>query len=963
MPRLPLPSSLLGWPKVVPAWISRALTEYLLLVLGWAWYMPAQKDFHFWPYTPFVVALWLLARGMTLRRECQAGTAPKLGSWLESNLTGLTLSALGAVFFLAVPWADIPRLTGWSLTLLLMVELGCNHDARRRVARWSVRRWVRLWPQAGELGAIVATFWLWTRLTEIVLPLPVLAWIGGAAGAILVLTRPAGGWWRGLIAPAVVLLPVIWAYAETPEGRPYTRLFLLSTTALAAPCLHRRFEQGPGRRSSRLAWFWILVLAGAWLTGPLLNARAVGAGDAQWYATVLADAIEQFRAGFFPPLIGRSVYAFNGAIFPGAFAPYYQAMGVAVHALTAGALPVYAIQHVLAAGSIFGGMLAMFWVLRRQTAAPRAYCAAIAVLYGASPAWLAAIYSMDMYMTLLTMPWLPLVFYGSLRCFQQLDLAAIGWTAVPPALVCLAHPPIGLWTILVLAPLHIWRVYRRRQPWNRELCWLVGSTGLFAVLTALPVVSALGTAHATDAFRHDYVITTLRAHWQNAWLPVSASASLLSDQQLGWPVALLGLGGLLLGLRQRRTEAGGFLLAGAFLLLLLAPIPGLQSGLWRNLPAFLKSITDNWPTQRILPVLTTLCLVAGGTAVLRALGDNQRGRAFVITALSLSLCWNLGEAAKFRRRGTAVTATAESSVRRLLPENITLTRYAYHMFSQQPGYFSDGVMNLAMTQSLLHPVTLQPIATNLSAAGAGQTLLRTRLEPDLQTDDPFDLKPELHLRPGREYYLEFDFGEMDTVGTLTIRGERLEREYPVNEGTGNAVLGRRAGQRDNLTLWTTGDGVENVRLRFLPRETGAALIGPFASARLVEIQPTLLPVQVEHLAPFRATVRAPEDAWFETSRMFLPGYTATYEGNPVEVRPSPQGLALVRVPAGTGQVELRYRFPMAIQAALIITATAWAALVVLALGFKIQRKRRASAFNLNRGDGFLEPKSLPQSGG
>lgn len=963
MPPLPLPPCLPGWLVRLPAWVLRALTEYLLLVFGWAWCMQAQKGFHFWPYTPAVVALWLLTRGMTLRQQYRVGIAPTLGLWLESNLTGLGLSVVGAVIFLNVPLPATPMLAGLSLAFLLAVELACNRGLRRRVARWSVRRWSHYWPHAGELFAIVATFWLWMRLTGIGLPLPALAWIGGAAGAVLVLTRTPGPRWRGAIAPAVVLLPVIWTYAGIPEGRPLSRLALLAVAALAIPCLHRLLEQGPGRHSSRLAWLWVLVLTSAWLGDPLLNARAVGAGDAQWYATVLADAIAQFHAGYFPPLIGRSVYAFNGSVFPGAFAPYYQTAGVAVHALTAGALPVYAIQHLLAVGSILGGMLAMFWVLRRQTGAPRAWCAAIAVLYGASPAWVAAIYSMDMYMTLLTMPWLPLVFHGSLRCFQRLNPAAILWTAVPLAMVCLAHPPIGLWTILMLALVHAWRVGRWHQPWAMELRWLLGSAGLFAALTCLPVSSALGTTHSSDTFRHEYVIETLAAHWRSAWRPVSATASLLSDQQLGWSVTLLGFGGLLVGLRQRRREAFGFLLAAGSLLLLLVPIPGLQSNLWQSLPDFLKNITDNWPTQRILPVLTGLLLVAGGTALLRTWDENKRGRTLVIVGLALALCWSLGEAAKFRRRGGAVTATAESSVRRILPENIALTRYAYHMFSRQPDYFSDGVMNLAMKQSLLHPLTLQPIATNLSAAGAGHTLMRTRLEPDLETDDPFDLKPVLHLRPGREYFLELDFGNMDTPGTLSIRGERLEREYPINEGSGSADLGRGEGQRKHLTLWTTGEGVENARVRFLPRETEAALIGTFAQARFVEIQPALLPVQVEELAPFRAKVRAPRDAWLETSRMFLPGYTATYEGNPVEIRPSPQGLVMVRVPAGTGRVELRYLFSTTIRMALLVTVTSWASLAILAIGYLLRRGRRTATLARPSIPGSWAPKGQPQAWG
>ncbi|MEN9661730.1 MAG: hypothetical protein RL324_679 [Verrucomicrobiota bacterium] len=863
-----------------------------------------------------------------------------MGLWLESHLTGLSLGMAVAYFFLGVPLTAFPSLAGWSMATLLVVELADNHLARRRTAHWILRRWTLGWPTAGELGAIIMAFWFWQRLTGIdPLPLPIFAWIAGSAGAVLALTRRPGSRWQAVIAPLVVLIPVIWTYAGLAEAQPVSRLGLLVTGAIAAPLLHRLLEQGPGRHSARLAWLWLLVLTGLWLADPLLHAEAVGAGDAQWYTTVLADAITQNQSGTFPPLIGQSIYAFNGSIFPGAFAPYYQVAGVALRVLTAGALPVYSIQHLLAFGSILGGMLAVHWVLRRKTGAPHAYCVGLAILYGACPAWLGAIYSMDMYMTLLTMPWLPLVFHGCLRGFRPHGQTPIVWPSASLAIVWLAHPPIGLWTSLIVATVHAWRLLLQRKSWTSELRWLLQSAGLFAALTCLPVVFALQTAHTSDSFRHDYVLETLAAHWRNSWLPVSSGAALISDQQLGWSVALLG-GGLLL---RRSDNSKAFLVGAMCLFLLLAPIPGVQSTLWSWIPETIKSITDNWPTQRLLPVLATVLIVAGGTAVLRSVAEHPRRHRFATAALLVAVCWSLSEARKFRARGYDVTASAETSTKRLLPENIVLSRYAYHMFSNQPTYVSDGVMNPILKQSLLDPVTLQPIVTNLSAArtnGKAKTIT-LRLDPSAQNSN--DLSPTLQLYPGLEYLLEFELGVPFEPGTLILRGEHLEREYVLSHEPGGSSIGDAEGQRRHVSLWTTGNTIEIVRMSFYPQQPGEFSVRPATALRLTEIPAISLPVQLDGQTPYRATVQSPVTAWLETSRMFVPGYSAKYNGTPVEVRASPVGLVLVRVPAGIGHVELTYHFPPPIQAALMITVATWAALGVIALRNLLRRQTQPSA--------------------
>jgi len=70
-----------------------------------------------------------------------------------------------------------------------------------------------------------------------------------------------------------------------------------------------------------------------------------------------------------------------------------------------------------------------------------------------------------------------------------------------------------------------------------------------------------------------------------------------------------------------------------------------------------------------------------------------------------------------------------------------------------------------------------------------------------------------------------------------------------------------------------------------------------------------LPVRVESWIPYRAIVRSPEAAWLETPRVYQNGYRALVNGQPAEVRKSPESLTAVAVPRGESRVELEYIAP------------------------------------------------------
>lgn len=880
-------------------------------------------------------------RWTEIRRPAATTWLTATRRWADSHLGGALLSGIVLAACFDVPIDRLPALGAATFAAAAGLELLRHPLALAKLSQRGGALWSAVWPGASGTLAAALLLWLWHRLAvpDAVIPTTTCWTIAASAGVAGWLTR---SWSDVRLAPLGALatvLPCGWFLLHPPAGSTAASVLPFLAAAVAGHFALRLWARHPRFHSSDLACLWLLALAGLWLGEPLLNTRATGAGDSHWYALVMADALAQYREELFP-LVGQSQYAFNGSTFPGCFAPYYQVLGIGVHALSGGTLSVYAVQHATAVLSLLGGLFSAYAVLRwLAPTAPRVSAALLAFLYAASPAWLGAIYSMDMYMTLMTLPWLPLVCFGSVRTFIRLDRRALLWLVAPLSLVWYAHSPVALWTSLVVALSQLVRLCQRPQGWLRELRWLGGAAGLFLLLTCLPFAAAANADPSPEPFRHAYVLQTLRAHWTAAWLPVSVGADRLSDQQLGWSLAAVLVAGGVFALRRRSAAFAGLLAAAAGLLLLLAPLPGVQDPAWRLLPGFIKSITDNWPSQRLYPVLAALATVAAGTGLRRALRGRPRARHVLVSVLACAAVWSATEAAKFRRRGHATTLDAAASTRRLYPENLVLTRYAYDMFTHKPDYVTNGVINPLVRQRLLAGPSGEELAANVSSARARPASDVLELKPRLLADGDYELSPSLVLQPGRNYLLEFEFPPLRYDGELSLEGTLLERRYRLPRDGGPAAFGSAPGLGNFLTLATDGPTPETVRWRFHATNPTLRLPARFARVKVVEFDPAQLPVQTESLLPYRATVHSPADAWLETPRMFLPGYTAIVNGSPAEVRPSRQGLALVRVPAGASRVSLGFTGPPLVRAALWLAAASWLSLPAFLLLRRRETKR------------------------
>ena len=287
-----------------------------------------------------------------------------------------------------------------------------GNDPKRRILEWEQRGRLNVSLLLGD-GAVAA--WLafaFFSFTDRPMPLPTQFAVGVAAATLLAYVVRLHSRPKRLIGGLAIRSA---AYAAALGAGLYG-LGVLGWLQLAAPAiawlalavavacftLHVAFHavrvRHPDQPLEMLRWV-ILGGAGTALFLPYYHAGTAGTGDAQWYVIMLADFITQLRAGVFPVWSGQSVYAFNGAISPLRFAPWFQHAGGLLDLLTAQALGFGAVSNaVLAVNGLASGFVAYFCLRGILPHRPGLACL-LALLFVSSPGILAPLLAGDQYMS------------------------------------------------------------------------------------------------------------------------------------------------------------------------------------------------------------------------------------------------------------------------------------------------------------------------------------------------------------------------------------------------------------------------------------------------------------------------------------------------------------------------------------------------------------------------------------
>ena len=198
----------------------------------------------------------------------------------------------------------------------------------------------------------------------------------------------------------------------------------------------------------------------------------------------------------------------------------------------------------------------------------------------------------------------------------------------------------------------------------------------------------------------------------------------------------------------------------------------------------------------------------------------------------------------------------------------------------------------------------------------------------VQTDYGGYFDPPVRLASKQVYFARFQFKDPEINGTLQLLGKFIYREYELPLSGAPMAFGTRPDSRDGFTLWTTGPEADEVQVRFYA-QPGRPPNGNLGTLELLSLNPNRLPLQTLSVNPFRVAVRSTADSWLETPKIFIDGYQARVDGRAAPVMRSPDGLAMVPVPAGLSRVDLSYVGPPALHVAFGITLLSWIAVLGL----------------------------------
>jgi hypothetical protein len=152
------------------------------------------------------------------------------------------------------------------------------------------------------------------------------------------------------------------------------------------------------------------------------------------------------------------------------------------------------------------------------------------------------------------------------------------------------------------------------------------------------------------------------------------------------------------------------------------------------------------------------------------------------------------------------------------------------------------------------------------------------------------------------------------------------REYHLPDAGLALAFGAEAPNSRVVVLGNSGDTAETYRLTY-SRQAGNTVGGKddlLANVIVSRYDPARAAVRVDELMPvYRVTATLPAAGWIETSRVCLPGYRATLDGQTVELRRSHRGLAMAAAGAGLHRLELRYVGTTTLWLALAVSALTW----------------------------------------
>jgi hypothetical protein len=754
-----------------------------------------------------------------------------------------------------------------------------------------------------------------------------LRWLDSLAGSLL-----------PLVSASLLLLASMDRLQGGP-GRLISVWFLWS--ALLAVCYRcaARSATRPGPSGDLIEAVRLLLIFGlaVLLMKGFLSPNLLGTGDSKWYATMLEDAVLQTRVHGFPVWAGESPYQFNGAIYPLRVAPAFHHLGALLDLATLRALPPITLMNLLLLAVGVSAAFTTYYAAAMLLGARRWAAAAIAIIYLACPGVLELSYNSDLYMSWMTVPFVPVAFFAAAR-----NATKPGWRptlilAWALGLCWWGHSPIALWTTAAVFLIQVVGFLINQPPRNSLVILGIGAL-MFVAVAAYPLGSVLLFPPEPGAPSGDWqrasvpiIVSSLRQAFPAVLLPASPKGLMPGNYQLGYTLWAVFIASLIYVRRLLKGAGVAALAVAAGVILLLYPTPGLQEALWTLVPAFVRNITGNHPAGRLYLELSSATLVAGAMLLSSAPARAYRAALFV---LLLGAGWSVWQANNFSPPEWVFRHTSgpDTSTAIMRTENVMVTRFAHIIFHKVPANYSDGVVAPELEYRLLRRGDYATLVDGKDAAADQSRSLGVydfmRAEDGLPW---LELPQPIALSPGKRYILslEANAGSVSATGILQIKGSSTLREYLLPAMGGDRAFGLGGSHSPHLPIWTSAPEGETVQVRFIPQGMTVDQADRFARVRFGEYDAAALPVQVAAWMPYRARVQTGEACWFETPRDFQVGYKAFVNGLAADAAKSPDGLVMIPVPSGASEVEVRYVAPLGLRALFLLSALSISCLTVL----------------------------------
>ena len=702
---------------------------------------------------------------------------------------------------------------------------------------------------------------------------------------------------------------------------------------------------------------WILIgTTATWIFWPAYTVKPSGAGDAYWYTMMLSDYLEQLRSGIFPVWIGQTDYAFNGAFFPLRLAPAFQHLGGIVDVVTFQTLDYLAIKNIILAITPLASGFTAYFTIRSMVQNRPNFALVLALIYLLSPSLIAPWVIGDQYMTFLTAPFIPIVFYGCWRSHVDNDTTGHLLLGTGIGILWLTHTPIAIWSSLFASILYIFKLITNHRS-GREFKMMSLSVIIYLLIGTFPVLSALSIEMVNLSTDANSIFSEAQKIFPQILISSISKGYGPANYQPGFAVLFAGFLGLIISIKRCNSDAVAFSIVSLLMILFILPVKGISQWIWGHIPQIILNATNIWAAQRLSIIWVSLLVFTLAAAVARTPRSRSRPllKIVLIGMSIIAISWSIREAYILRAHIFRTMPNGSDWKNSYAKHNIILTRYPYSYFKSTPPYFSHAYMNAILENRLLDRTNLHVMISNYDSAASasingGTRLISSGLLRAINDNNSvyYILQQSLTIEPKTHYALRLNFLSPGENGYLQISGAKLFREYILPDsgaGMGNQngppqSFGTTPSSSHIVPLYTDADKPSTLRITNILPERPKINEFDCANYELWEYKPEQLPIGIQSLSPYKANVKTTKPAYLETPRMWLDGYKAKINGNIISVTRSPNNLCMIPVETGINSIELIYSPPAIVKYSYWLMLTT---IITISLGLMhhlFERKRR-----------------------